>query len=164
MCWLGTIENRHIARSDLSVFKILYKQKGKYFSPQYSEEYCLGQEIKADLGVKPSDPTYDEKEKTYKYRHYRIEEGLHCYSFNDCFVEDYAKAMVVFNHSSASTCFGSSIYDLVAKYPAVDKNGLKVVRVECTIPKGTVYWKNSKGEIVTSRLIPIKELSSRLLY
>ena len=50
------------------------------------------------------------------------------------------------------------------EYPVVDKNGLKVVRVECTIPKGTVYWKNSKGEIVTSRLIPIKELSSRLLY
>ena len=54
----------------------------------------MGQEIKADLGVKPSDPTYDEKEKTYKYRHYRIEEGLHCYSFNDCFVEDYAKGLM----------------------------------------------------------------------
>ena len=160
MCWFGYITDRHVAKEDMKVFKMLYREPDSfknfdkdfvrtYKPPYYTGAYKLGEMREVNgLGIFPTPKPYDwywsECEKLKKYK---IEEGLHCYSLDKCkCVWDAPYGRII-----------NGMKGMIQHYPREDFKGV-LRKVLCVIPKGTVYWENQYGEIVTEKLIPIEEL------
>lgn len=142
MCWVGNVENRKIATEDIKTKKIVDLFEGRYYG-YYQElfEYELGKTYKTEIN--PTRVTYDDNVRV-------IDVGYHSYAWD---IE------------IKSLCGGDirvkGLGLLGGKTTYTNRHGFgngKVVVVECTIPKGTVYWENCVGEIVSEKLILEEEI------
>lgn len=80
-----------------------------------------------------------------------INEGFHSYDKD---------VVVTFNqfyrYSRVNVFFGSKLFSREFS------NFCKPVLVECTIPKGSIYYENKDGEIVSNKIIINKEIDWHL--
>ena len=129
MCWTGKITDKHIAEAgDMPVYKVLLIKGNRLFSPcremPYAENILYTQKIR---------PIGEEE--------IGIEEGLHCYS---------GSCMVKMKNAYTDR---DIIVDTKRNYRMHYEpyNGIMAV-FRGVIPKGTVYYENGHGEIVSEGL------------
>jgi hypothetical protein len=136
MCWCsGWVETpgRRIAEDDIPVFKILYKTlEGKYISPHRSYSYNIGEVYKSDIVLSVLD------------NYFVIDVGLHSYSI-DCVIDINTYGILV---NDIGSHFILDSYYQCSSSP---------VLMNCIIPKGSTYYKNKRGEIVSDELMVIGE-------
>lgn len=167
MCWYGKNDDVKVAKRDIKVKKILlietFKGNETYNLSGYSKIVSPYQGLTYYVGE-----TYEHKIKPdiEKYTNcVRIDKGLHCYS-NKCphkfEKNDYRTALYIGNSRNfiKRLLFGSviSILNLLnvvsEKNDTDDKNVVKTIILgEFIIPKGTKYYENNVGEIVTEKYI-----------
>lgn len=168
MCWISddrrTLEagkdgkfvetkmpSQKIAEDDIIVFKVLRKWndygKPVYQSAVMGYPYTLGK-------------TYCDDIHLYKtpWNEWAIEKGLHCYSKTTLF--SYKKrSYLTFNKMSMLVDTGHGIVtyndDAIGLYHHV--------LIKCIIPKGSTYYENYRGEIVTDKIIILEEIPSKLV-
>ena len=136
MCWVGKVNDKKIATEDIKTRKIVDKFKGSYYG-YFQEwfEYELGKEY--NTKVTPRDGS--------KYG-IVIEAGLHSYAWD---IEMKQLCGGDIKVKSLRHLGGQTIYQNNGKYGG----NHKIAVIECTIPKGTAYWENQVGEIVSEKLI-----------
>jgi hypothetical protein len=145
--------SQKIAEDDIVVFKVLRKWKdcGKpvyhYTSAVMGYPYTIGK-------------TYCDDIHLYKtpWNEWTIDKGLHCFSKKTtfsykknpcsrlgrmCMIVDTGHGIVTYND------------DAIGLY--------RQVVVKCVIPKGSAYYENFRGEIVTDKIIILEEIPSKLV-
>jgi hypothetical protein len=127
MCWIG--ENKYrVAKDAIPVFKIGLSRKNIAFSYFYYFKYEVGKTYYEDIIRYP----YDVLDKVI------ILEGLHSYSMDAKITQDNDYISVVFNNTSIELYSNHFTRELC--------------KIECTIPKGAVYYQNEYGELVSDSL------------
>ena len=139
MCWVGFTSDEYRASRDIVAYKIVKYRHGKYYAPFYGKfMYELGK-------------TYHEKvddEWHSKFYEFSITDGLHCLDRRMSFIN-----------------LGNILYVCVAhKNKLKDSGELEFISgpgeilcgIRCTIPKGTRYFRNKYGHIV-SECIKVEE-------
>ena len=134
MCWIG-IANPIIAKEDIVCFKVVKKFYPGVYVPYFrytstTMGYKIGETYKSDVVI-----SYG-----YDGGYNAINEGLHCYD-STAKVKYSEDGIEIF--LNGRECAKLYSYD---NDPAV---------LKCIIPKGTKYYKNKHGEIVTEKLIII---------
>lgn len=161
MCWYGNITDKKVAKTNIEVQKVLMmsdKDVDRFLSPYRYEVYTANEEKKHAIVVMDDllvNVVGESKEDLI-----RIDVGLHSYS-RKCKIEKTQRKslsedflmnfLTVYNKNyNGSKLFGGThtysdriIYSL-RRIP---------VMVKAIIPKGTTYYENSKGEIVSEKLI-----------
>lgn len=119
-----------IATKNIKVQKLFIHIKDKFISPYMEFEYERGVVYKSKL--------------RFNYTPYGlyIDKGLHSYT-------NETKITVV-NHVDSCYC-SLSLNDMNYSLFAFDKNNDVCIR-ECIIPKGSIYFMNKEGEIVSNKL------------
>ena len=155
MCWYGHWKNEHIAKDDIRVFKILYREPKNWawLNPKYVITYTPPFfHAYYEIGKEKSETIIPRELEIYSLFQLSIERGIHCYSRENCKWKYEAPNINVY--------YGT---DRLASYR--NEKGLHntadfktVVVMQCVIPAGTRYWENDKGEIVTEKIIPEREL------
>lgn len=162
MCWVGKTEHKHVAKEDIEVRKMLLKEREELFdnpsfvSPYQFMKYVIGIGYVTKINPCHSFPQFDSSRIT-------INEGFHCYSPSKCrFVkhenlQGETSVITVYllcdsknlaEQARNTICFPADIY----RNPVVMK---------AIIPKGTTYYENDSGEIVSEKLI-VKEIDNKL--
>lgn len=146
MCWIGTINNKRIAKRNITVYKVLNVRgtKNKVYHAPFRDAftYKLGHLYRTDfMGI-----------KNYGCVDIEINEGFHCYSQNA-----YA-ALGTIIEGLMRVYSSKRQYDVLHCFSR--KLSSKPVVVKCTIPKGSTYYINNKGEIVTDNIILDRELGT----
>ena len=140
MCWTGKIADKHIATAgDMPVYKVLLINGDELLSPYrgmpYAENILYTKDIKPKTGC-----------NDFMGYQIRIEEGLHCYS-GSCTVKmenAYTdKYILVDTKRHFRLYYKSFRRDTDNRIMAVFRG---------VIPKGTVYYENEHGEIVSEGL------------
>ena len=141
MCWVGKADDKKITTEDIKTRKIVDKFKGSYYG-YYQEwfEYEIGKEY--NTKVTPRDGS--------KYG-IVIEAGFHSYAWDIEMKQLCAGDIKV---RSLRHLGGQTVYQNNGKYGGDHK----IAVMECTIPKGTAYWENQVGEIVSEKLILEEEI------
>ena len=161
MCWQGDIELDHrTAKKDLVVYKILYKPIDGgcfYLSPFMHMEYEFGKTYTVpELVIKPWECDSIKRDAVY--------DGLHSYS-KDCLVVKYDIRIAVGTMKSLIT--KTKFFNAKQSYfneVAITGDLFNPAIVKCIIPKGTEYYINDVGEIVSFSLKPIEELGIPVHY
>jgi hypothetical protein len=163
MCWVGLKEDRHISKGDVKVFKMVLREPKswswlhkeyqiQYFSPFYWGTYHIGETTRIEGII----PKIEKRKNCFgdDYDLYKITEGIHCYSM-DCGFEEVSRDIRVYTTKNPPG-WGGKDWSLTLNYyhknDTKRENVCEIAMLECTIPAGTVYWENSKGEIVAERL------------
>ena len=143
MCWTGKIEDRKIATEDIKTKKIVDMFKGEYYG-YYQEwfEYELGKVYSTSIS-----PMKDGNDCV-------ISVGFHSFAWDIEMKKLYGGDIKV---KSNRPLGGETIFINHGKYGFTDKTR-KIVVMECTIPKGTVYFEDEVGEIVSEKLILEEEI------
>lgn len=130
MCWRGK-DDRKIAKKDIPVFKIVYK------NPEVGLVSCY-RYFRYKVGS-----IYSSRiKKKSMVSHVCITNGLHSFS-NSCKIIE-GDRWIDINYKTL-------------ELDDYDKDGkLKLYKLECVIPRGSAYYKNDHGEIVSSRLKILK--------
>lgn len=137
MCWIGRKEEaiRLEAEKDIEVFKIIYEtEKKKYIS------YYWGFEYKRDMIEKQELRTSNINDSILAHS------GFHSYKSLDML-------NVTNNTQGINVCVrsinGSGTIDNVSSIYGKDK----LIIAKFIIPKGSEYYKNQHGEIVSNQII-----------
>ena len=143
MCWVGKLEDKKVATEDIKVKKILDKFMGFYYA-YYQEwfEYKLGEVYET---------TVEPRVHNFIEGAYLIDNGFHSYAWDIEMKQLCAGDIKV---RSLRHLGGQTIYQNNGRYGGDHK----IAVMECTIPKGTVYWENQVGEIVSEKLILEEEI------
>lgn len=145
MCWSSKSKPvRQIADSDIEIYKIMKYNTvhESYYSLHFYHKYVIGEDnAKVDLN-----PNMENEGE------YHIFEGYHSYS-PECFIG-------ISKYMSFQGYF--IIYGIeedgrneVLEY---DDNSENLKILKCVIPKGSEYYTNKEGEMVSSNIIPKEEL------
>lgn len=164
MCWVGKVEHKHVAKENIEVRKMLLKEREELFdNPSFASPY---QFMRYEIGigyVTKINPCHSVVFPQFDQSHITINEGLHCYSPSKCkFVKHetpkgetnvitvylYSDIKNLAEQARNTICFPADRY----RYPVVMK---------AIIPKGTTYYENDSGEIVSEKLI-VKEIDNKL--
>jgi len=143
MCWVGLIHDKKIAKKDITVYKVLYRfgRKNKIYYAPFRDDYHykMGYHYTIDkLGMK--------RDGMYAV----INEGYHCYSLNAyANTQRDGKILNIYSSNNDRPCM---------LHCYVGKLACKTIIFKCTIPKGSTYYINKKGEIVTDNLILDRDL------
>ena len=140
MCWIGKKEDRKIATEDIKTRKIVDKFNGRihgYYQDWF--EYKLGVEYK--IGIVPNSDFLETI----------IDVGFHSYAWD---VEMKSMCGGDIRVKSNRPNSGQTVF---TNHRGFDGSH-KIAVMECTIPKGTVYWENRVGEIVSEKLILEEEI------
>ena len=132
MCWIGLPENKHIAQEDIKCKKIMLfdKENRNFRSPYMMERYELFEKYTQSFNPDELNPINGSNKLN-------INIGIHCFNNEVEFT--------IPSIGNNRIYFGLSVFEKRGKYvPSI---------VECTIPKGTLYYENGNKEIVTERLI-----------
>lgn len=138
MCWTGKITGFRIAFKDVPVIKVCYKRgdfKG-YLSKIQNYLYDLNKTEKAKLGITPS--------KVRKGFFFDINEGLHSYEATK-FWSEWA------NYYNVSEYIG-----------LISDENCNYHYVVGFIPKGSIYFINDSGEIVSNKLKLVYDLATKV--
>lgn len=146
MCW-ATLNNRdkemRVADEDITVFKVMRKIQNGVYSSYYMEyPYTLGKTYEMN-GL---------KSHKWKDGYVTIEKGFHSYSM-ECHI------CAIYNDSEQNH---KQIY--ITQRDTMGMIGVyqytyDICIVECKIPKGSIYYRNSYDEIVSEKIIINKEIS-----
>ena len=142
MCWTinkwaytqNTKKYRKVADEDIFVYKIGYKD-GNGFSPYYRDEFIYNanmpnEEIKLYVN---SSQVFD----------FRVDEGYHSYS-EECYVRECITDNIDIYSPVSEKINNFDNYDEIYEQFAIGK---------FIIPKGSEYYENEYGEIVSSQII-----------
>lgn len=132
MCWRGVKGNRKIAEHDIKTRKVLmYDSVRDRLTAFYHDEfvYELGKLYKQEI----NEIDYI----TFVGNHIAIQEGFHSYSCERPITKSLTE---------------TTIYSVFAAYRTHIKTLIPTL-VECTIPKGSVYYENDYNEIVSNCLV-----------
>ena len=142
MCWeinkwaytQNTKKYRKVADKDIFVYKIGYKD-GNGFSPYYRDEFIYNanmpnEEIKLYVN---SSQVFD----------FRVDEGYHSYS-EECYVRECITDNIDIYSPVSEKINNFDNYDEIYEQFAIGK---------FIIPKGTEYYENEDGEVVSSNII-----------
>ena len=126
MCWVGKMEQRKVAQSDIPCKKVMsfYHKSGQLYAYYMSFHYELGNTYYEVINKKVSLSGWIE-----------VGNGLHCYS--NKIALKYTKDGYVACGLTHYTFHGDNNYPVI---------------VNCIIPKGAVYYENALGEIVSTKL------------
>lgn len=128
MCWFGKIGQKQIAQEDTRVLKVLRVKDDKYYAYWFPFEYEFGKLYETELGVKCKD-------------YVEIAEGFHCYSNLLGVVKKENRCTIqIMDYSGAKLDWYRGTF-------------YKLVLVACTIPKGSEYYINDYGKIVSNKII-----------
>lgn len=136
MCWVGKITDFRIAFKDVPVIKVCYKSKhiSGYLSKIRKHIYDLNKTEKSKLGISRYKPSTD--------FFLEINEGLHSYeatAFWKGWDKYYNTSEIVGQISDESCC-----YNYLVGF----------------IPKGSIYFINKHGEIVSNKLKLVYDLAT----
>lgn len=149
MCW-STYKNKNkgerTAKEDMLVYKIVkkYREFG-YVSYYMGMEYILDKEYSINNLKAINCPDG----KTI------INEGYHSYSAQECNI--CINHNVIYVYSKNKNKLEEDHYE--ASIPNSDRTAVVV----CVIPKGSIYYKNEHGEIVSDHLIIKNEIEKESL-
>ena len=136
MCWISkTPAILKIASEDIKVFKIIEKFENNIISAYRGFEYKIGQLYETEIGL------------TETFSTSSIRQGFHSYS-NECRLEQ------------GCTYLKQPAFRIMFKGTCLDSFGCYKVsycKVNCIIPKGSQYYENDMGEIVSDKII-LKEI------
>ena len=134
MCWVTSkTPQSKLAEEDISVFKIVRRHLQAYYQ---DFQYSIGEVFKTEMSV----PLFSPCKVFY------IEEGFHSYSNQECktaFTETLSEPIITVFH-----VFHGELHRLDSYVDGCI--------LECVIPKGSVYYKNPRGEYVSDKIKPIK--------
>lgn len=126
MCWKSykhSDKKCHIAETDIKTFKILSLRKHTLYAYYRNYNYTIGK-INSVNSLELIEDT--------------ISEGFHSYDINNDYLS-VLSGIVVLGKNTGLLDYYSYEYN--------------IVKVECTIPKGSIYYRNFCGEIVSDKLI-----------
>ena len=155
MCWVSRnldYIKYNVAEKDIYTFKVMEKKEGIYYSYYFHKEYNLAEEYKNCISIKFR---YDKKNKFGGgvLKEMTITEGFHSYSSERCFVRNRVGSkgswIKVFRKQ---LLFGKCFEDYV-----VDSRYHQLVVMDCVIPRGSHYYINDMGEIVSNKIIVVGE-------
>lgn len=141
MCWRAFKKRDkrvRVADEDITVFKVVRKvEDGLYLSYYKDYPYYLGR-------------AYEMKGLSHKEidGNMRIEEGFHSYSSKECYI------CIPYNNFGQIYILKQKTWELSAVYDDI----YDLCIIECTIPKGSKYYRNYYGEIVSDKIIINKEI------
>lgn len=122
MCWFG-IKRKKIAKSDISVFKIVDGNSLRSYYRGFP--YTLGGEYFQDLTVLGKD----------RSEFVSITKGFHSYDTHEVKLHITPKGVYAINN----------LENILGLFH-------NVAKLECIVPAGSTYYKNSCGEIVSDKL------------
>ena len=132
MCWIEYIKPElHIAEQDIPVFKIIRQDLHSYYRFKH---YALNKVYTTTLDT--PEPIAG------NIKAYGVYEGFHSYH-KGCLVRKTSKTVTV----QALYEFGT-----IGLYWTSPINNFSICRVECIIPKGSMYYLNIRGEYVSSSI------------
>lgn len=149
MCW-STYENKNkgerTAKEDMLVYKIVkkYREFG-YVSYYMGMEYILDKEYSINNLKAINCPDGETI----------INEGYHSYSVQECNI--CINHNVIYVYSKNKNKLEEDYYE------ARILNSDRTAVVVCVIPKGSIYYKNEHGEIVSDHLIIKNEIEKESL-
>ena len=153
MCWIGYIKDKRVAEKDIHCKKIIAMRDDNtlsgWYMPQHS--YTLGKTYQEDIRIIYP---YLNSEKI------NIGRGLHCYS-DVCKMVKYVTPYSCYDYLIARLKKRS---DVVYKKDEFLFRNAKPLIVEVIIPKGTTYYENDLGEIVTEKFILTKTITPDILH
>lgn len=137
MCWIGHY-NPLIAKENINCFKVMYLNNSKFLLSFYRKMcYNLNYEYKTKIKVDFPADSYS-----------RIEYGFHSYNqYCKISLHRYSPAISVYPIDGAVR---RALDFYIKILPDV------VVVVDCIIPKGTLFFENSSGELVSEKIILTK--------
>ncbi len=142
MCWEGKVSDRKIATRDIKTKKIVEFINGSYCGYfQRNFRYELGKTYTAKIK-----PYEQEPSDTYCM----IDAGLHSYAWDTKMTRSTYSDIVII---CSRECGILSRRFYFFSNP--------ILAMECTIPKGTVYYENKCGEIVSEKLIINKQIECK---
>ena len=134
MCWISkTPAILKIASEDIKVFKIIEKFENNIISAYKGFRYKIGQLYETEIRL------------TETFSSAFIQQGFHSYS-NECRLE---RDCTYLEQPAFRIMFKGSRLDGFSK--------VSYYKVNCIIPKGSQYYENEFGEIVSNKII-IKEI------
>ena len=138
MCWMSRTLTKRIATEDIKVFKIGESHGGKFYGMYTGFKYQLNQLYSTHICIREVD-----------YQDIFI--GSHGFHSYDPFIVhlDIPENDII----QWAVYAGQRRLD----FDTFDTDGTNYVKAECIIPKGSVYYKNDMGEII-SNLIIIKNV------
>lgn len=143
MCWVG--ENiKKVAEEDVKCQKIVdHHIPSDTYHAYFHEffEYECGKVYEEKITPEITNSSND-------HEFIRINEGFHCYSMD----------IAMKRLASRSIELTSMTHGTRSAYPSHVNPAFNTVVMECTIPKGTEYYENGSGEIVTSKIIVEEEI------
>lgn len=145
MCWISKEINgtEKVANEDVFVFKMLidtsHRRPNTLLSPICRYFYSIGEDYSILDKIKVKWSTYDKV--------YFINEGFHSYS-TDCYVT---------KRLDGSSIVENQVGEVIGRYPYIESYNFVIV--SCIIPKGTTYYENERGEIVSEQIRIIKKYS-----
>lgn len=165
MCWkTKKLPEKKVATEDISIIKVVAKNEDSdVIVPYYmlgTYKYKLGEEYKTRIGLIGEHITYREEMPVYF-----IEKGFHSYSKDMC---SYSKDKDAFGKEYIAitkpnlecAMFGTRIHNELDK-TSINKFGLfkeyEPVVVSGYVPKGSEYYLNEEGEIVSDKIV-LKEV------
>lgn len=135
MCWYSKEKKAaQIAREDILVYKIMLQNPdtGRLKSLYYGMKYEVGKVYWTDVSpISIDSPLYLEM---------KIDKGFHSYSMDKTMATKDKYQIVIYNMENNGIVDSISFSD-------------KLVIVKCIIPKGSKYYENDFGEIVSDRII-----------
>lgn len=152
MCWIGLVTNKRKAMHDIKVYKVLYvynPNENVLLSPRQQFQYTIGQTYNAKISPQAINRP--------RLGFVRITYGLHCYSENCTFSRMYDgdsddSKLKRYCSIHANLTEHQNDFECGALHVFRKKGYYHPVVFECTIPKGTTYYENKAGEIVTEAL------------
>ena len=141
MCWTGKTTDKKVAGENLTVYKILFIMTGESkgiisFSPFYGMGYEKNKVYERSITPRVfSDYSFG----------CQIDEGFHCYD-GDCIVKECTERpddLVVITKDSYRHIFSG---------PTLLRDKGLMAAFKCVIPKGTTYYINKDGEIVSEKI------------
>lgn len=158
MCWTGYFGDKKIATADKKVFKVVKAYidvEGNVANLSSYYKKCFKWELgeRTTTTVRPHAHFAWDRTKLNWSRDtpIEIEYGIHSYD-----------SQMTYIHRTPDNCIVVKTKNIFAEnsedvdyYPIVPSSlGYRVAKMECIIPKGTTYYENSNGEIVSEVLIP----------
>ena len=133
MCWVSSNAVKQIAEEDIKVFKIGESHRGMFYSMYKDFKYQLNQLYTSCIDIESNG--------------YRFvgSQGFHSYDQSIVYLK-------IFNN-------GIPRWEVGAIHARLDFDTVTAgyVKAECVIPKGSVYYENENGEIISEAII-VKQL------
>ena len=152
MCWVGNIHHKRIAEKDIHCKKIIAKDSNGCLDAWYRKghPYAVGEtyEEKLDIELRSKDSDLID-----------INKGLHCYNYKCTITMDITitHKLPYFVVAKTVGLFRKDFYHTHQEELTAECNAyVNPVIVEVVIPKGTTYYENYFGEIVTEKFVITK--------